>query len=136
MRSSVSITKKINRPVDLTAEADNAEPNLRRVAEFQAERTGTAELSRQRSAHAVGVDLRCITEGDVRRMLTTLLEDMRYQQEQGATRQLRETVASVIDKMELDGSAEARNICYRIALLRERRVSLASPAGFEPAYLP
>ena len=46
----------------------------------------------------------------MRRMLTTFLEEMRYHQEQGAIRQLREAVASVIDKVELDGSAEARNI--------------------------
>ena len=136
-RSLVSMNKKISRTVDLTAEADNAEPYLRRVAELEAERAGIiAKLSRQRGEHAIGETMGNISEGDVRRMLATLLEEIRYQQESGATRQLREALTSIIDKVELDGSAETCTIHYQMTLPREGGVSLASPAGFEPAYLP
>lgn len=47
---------------------------------------------------------------------------------------LREFLAGLVEPIVLDPVAETLAITYRLAA--EGRVKLASPAGFEPAYLP
>ena len=136
-RAIATLTTRIGRVVDLTAKTDDPTPYLRRVTELETEREGlVAELARQRSDVAQGLKMERITDADVRAMLTTLLDEMRAQQEAGAVPALRDALAGMIDKVELDVDATRCSIHYRFEAPVKGWVSLASPGGFEPPYLP
>ena len=129
-RAIAAATTKVGRLVDIVAKTDDPTPFLRRVTELETEREGLIdELQRVRGAVASVRTMNRITDADVRAMLATLLDEVRAQRESGATRPLREALAGMIERIELDATASRCVIHYRIAAPIEGGVSLASPGG-------
>jgi len=63
-------------------------------------------------------------------MLSRLADEMRLY-DRG---DLRDFLSSIVERVELDPEAATLQLCYRIPL--RSGVSVASPGGFQPPYLP
>lgn len=119
-----ALTSKVARLVDLVADAPASAVAAyqRQITEYEEQRAQLAqEAARMRSAREQSKQAEAITPDQVRRMLTTLLEEMR----EAPDGQLRAAISGLVERVELDPESLACRLHYRL----ETGVNLASRRG-------
>jgi hypothetical protein len=124
---SAALAAKITRLVGLIAEDADAAPAYRRaVADMEQERAAIeAELHDAEAAAQHAQIVRMWTAADVGRLLTTLHESIEYDRDAGHTRDLRATLADLIERVVFDPDTRVAEIRYRL----DTGVRMASPRG-------
>ena len=127
----VALALRAGQYLDLVPQMETAAPLLRKVEEIERQRTVIEQrIVGWEKDDEVGQALMKITGAQVRTMLSRLADEMRLYERAD----LRDFLGSILDRVELDPNASTLQVCYRIPL--RSGLNVASPAGFEPAYLP
>lgn len=128
LRSRIgTLTRKIARLVDLVAEDPDAAPAYRRaIGQMEGERAALEEdLAEAAAASQQAEIVRLWTPSDVTRLLATLRESIEIDRDQGRTRDLRATLAALVERIEYDPATRTGTIRYRL----ESGVKVALPRG-------
>ena len=129
LRASVEdLATRIARTLELAAQLESPAPALRKVDELERERVAAiAALDAAVAAAAAAAVIASITPDDVARVFAQLTADAK----DNARSELRASVLSIVDRIELDPETLSAAVYYRIEAPMSG-VKLASPRGFEP----
>jgi site-specific DNA recombinase len=124
------LDKRIARLTGLLEETDEPAPLLRRIEDLERTRAEAADrLATMEDAARQAKAMAMVTEGDVRRMLDALAEDLATLDRE----HLKDFLSSVVERITLDPATRAGEIRYRLAATGFK---VASPRGFEPRFIP
>ncbi len=130
-KEMADLERRIARLTEMLSDTSTPDPLLRQMEKHEARRLEIVPeiLDREEAARDVG-KVTSMTNTQVARLMRSLREEM----ESLDRDRLREFLAGLVEQIVLDAAAQTFVVTYR--LTAATRVRLASPAGFEPAYLP
>ena len=123
------LAAKIARTMELATQLESPDPALRMVDELERERrAAVTALEAAVVAAAAAEAIASITPADVVRVLAQITADAKDE----ARSELRASVLSIVDRIELDPETLAAAVYYRVEAPTMSGVNVASPRGFEP----
>ena len=121
--------QKIFTSMELATQLESPDPALRMVDELERERlAAVTALEAAVVAAAAAEAIASITPADVVRVLAQITADAKDE----ARSELRASVLSIVDRIELDPETLAAAVHYRVEAPTMSGVKVASPRGFEP----
>lgn len=125
------LERRIARLTEMLSDTTSPEPLLRQMERHEERRTALLPeiADREEAARDVG-KVQAMTNPQVAKLMRALREEMETLDRD----RLRDFLVGLVETIVLDAVAETLVITYRLSAAT--RVRVASPAGFEPAYLP
>lgn len=126
-----ALERRIGKFLEMASQLESAAPVVRKIDEIERERTALElKIAQWHKADEAAEAPASITEADVRATMRRLAKDMADFE----PRELRDILCSILSGVQLDAEKATVQIAHRIPLVS--RLSVASPGGFEPPYLP